>query len=175
MFQWIRICRSKILYNLVVLYRKRQTFHTATIRCHQITGNIRFCSPKVFSKLIGFWIFSNPSVTYSPGLSVDAPKRGHQGHPLKSFSVPGPPSSTPLISNTKHTGKTYNAVRFATKCSIVFISSSRDNTTTERIAIQKTIRTKCTDKSFAIWSVGGPFKWWNSTASAQRFNWRCRC
>ncbi|KAJ6643801.1 Neogenin [Pseudolycoriella hygida] len=47
--------------------------------------------------------YSNPSVTYAPGLSVDAPKRGHQGHPLKSFSVPGPPSTTPLISNTKHT------------------------------------------------------------------------
>lgn len=48
--------------------------------------------------------FSNPSVTYAPGLSVDAPKRG-QGHPLKSFSVPGPPSSTPVITNsTKHNG-----------------------------------------------------------------------
>lgn len=49
--------------------------------------------------------FSNPSVTYAPGLSVDVPKRG-QGHPLKSFSVPGPPSSSQLIANpNKHNGE----------------------------------------------------------------------
>lgn len=30
-------------------------------------------------------------------MAVDAPKRG-QGHPLKSFSVPAPPASTPIIS-----------------------------------------------------------------------------
>lgn len=54
--------------------------------------------------------YSNPSITYAPGLSIDVPKatRG-QGHPLKSFSVPGPPPSnvnmTPMISNpNKHNG-----------------------------------------------------------------------
>ncbi|XP_050092030.1 neogenin isoform X2 [Anopheles aquasalis] len=39
----------------------------------------------------------SPNVTYAQGMAVDAPKRG-QGHPLKSFSVPAPPSSTPIIS-----------------------------------------------------------------------------
>lgn len=56
--------------------------------------------------------YSNPSITYAPGLAIDVPKapRG-QGHPLQSFSVPGPPptsgaSMTPMISNTtKHNGK----------------------------------------------------------------------
>lgn len=48
---------------------------------------------------------SNPNVTYAPGLSVDAPKRG-QGHPLKSFSVPGPPSTQQLLPNQpKHNGE----------------------------------------------------------------------
>ncbi|XP_055609212.1 neogenin isoform X3 [Uranotaenia lowii] len=42
--------------------------------------------------------YSNPNVTYAPGMTVDAPKRG-QGHPLKSFSVPAPPASTPIISS----------------------------------------------------------------------------
>ncbi|XP_039436857.1 neogenin isoform X1 [Culex pipiens pallens] len=42
--------------------------------------------------------YSNPNVTYAPGMTVDAPKRG-QGHPLKSFSVPAPPASTPIITN----------------------------------------------------------------------------
>ncbi|XP_055537203.1 neogenin isoform X3 [Wyeomyia smithii] len=42
--------------------------------------------------------YSNPSVTYAPGMTVDAPKRG-QGHPLMSFSVPAPPASTPVITN----------------------------------------------------------------------------
>ncbi|XP_055311866.1 neogenin isoform X2 [Sitodiplosis mosellana] len=52
--------------------------------------------------------YSDPSITYAQGLSIDVPKapRG-QGHPLQSFSVPGPPPSslntTPLISNpNKH-------------------------------------------------------------------------
>ncbi|XP_037927061.1 neogenin isoform X2 [Hermetia illucens] len=49
--------------------------------------------------------YSNASVTYAPGMSVEVPKRG-QGHPLKSFSVPGPPPpniSTPIITNpNKH-------------------------------------------------------------------------
>ncbi|XP_035794752.1 netrin receptor DCC-like isoform X1 [Anopheles albimanus] len=40
----------------------------------------------------------SPNVTYAQGMAVDAPKRG-QGHPLKSFSVPAPPSSTPIISS----------------------------------------------------------------------------
>lgn len=55
--------------------------------------------------------FSNPSITYAPGLAIDVPKapRG-QGHPLQSFSVPGPPppslNTTPLISNpNKHNGE----------------------------------------------------------------------
>uniref|UniRef100_A0A182U6R0 Neogenin C-terminal domain-containing protein n=2 Tax=gambiae species complex TaxID=44542 RepID=A0A182U6R0_9DIPT len=39
----------------------------------------------------------SPNVTYAQGIAVDAPKRG-QGHPLKSFSVPAPPASTPIIS-----------------------------------------------------------------------------
>ncbi|XP_058066091.1 neogenin [Anopheles bellator] len=39
----------------------------------------------------------SPNVTYAQGMAVDGPKRG-QGHPLKSFSVPAPPSSTPVIS-----------------------------------------------------------------------------
>uniref|UniRef100_A0A182J115 Neogenin n=1 Tax=Anopheles atroparvus TaxID=41427 RepID=A0A182J115_ANOAO len=39
----------------------------------------------------------SPNVTYAQGMAVDAPKRG-QGHPLKSFSVPAPPASTPIIS-----------------------------------------------------------------------------
>ncbi|XP_058836967.1 neogenin isoform X2 [Topomyia yanbarensis] len=42
--------------------------------------------------------YSNPAVTYAPGMTVDAPKRG-QGHPLMSFSVPAPPASTPVITN----------------------------------------------------------------------------
>lgn len=53
------------------------------------------------------WFFcSNPSVTYAPGLSVDVPKRG-QGHPLKSFSVPGPPSTQQLTSNQAKHGMNY--------------------------------------------------------------------
>ncbi|XP_049295893.1 neogenin isoform X2 [Anopheles funestus] len=39
----------------------------------------------------------SPNVTYAQGIAIDAPKRG-QGHPLKSFSVPAPPASTPIIS-----------------------------------------------------------------------------
>lgn len=61
------------------------------------------------------FICSNPSITYAPGLSIDVPKvpRG-QGHPLQSFSVPGPPPSslntTPLISNpNKHSSKCLTA------------------------------------------------------------------
>ncbi|XP_055609211.1 neogenin isoform X2 [Uranotaenia lowii] len=46
--------------------------------------------------------YSNPNVTYAPGMTVDAPKRG-QGHPLKSFSVPAPPASTPIISSQVQT------------------------------------------------------------------------
>ncbi|XP_058463855.1 neogenin isoform X2 [Malaya genurostris] len=42
--------------------------------------------------------YSNPAVTYAPGMTVDAPKRG-QGHPLMSFSVPAPPASTPVVTN----------------------------------------------------------------------------
>ncbi|XP_050076111.1 neogenin [Anopheles maculipalpis] len=36
----------------------------------------------------------SPNVTYAQGIAIDAPKRG-QGHPLRSFSVPAPPASTP--------------------------------------------------------------------------------
>lgn len=44
--------------------------------------------------------YGNPSITYAPGIAVDAPKRGH---PLKSFSVPPPPTSTPVINSSgKH-------------------------------------------------------------------------
>lgn len=55
--------------------------------------------------------FSNPSITYAPGLAIDVPKAPRsQGHPLQSFSVPGPPppslNTTPLISNpNKHNSK----------------------------------------------------------------------
>lgn len=56
----------------------------------------------MYFKILKCICFSNPSVTYAPGLSVDAPKRG-QGHPLKSFSVPGPPSTQQLTPNqAKH-------------------------------------------------------------------------
>lgn len=53
--------------------------------------------------------YSNPSITYAPGLAIDVPKASRsQGHPLQSFTVPGPPPSslntTPLISNQKHNG-----------------------------------------------------------------------
>lgn len=61
------------------------------------------------------------------------------------------------------------------KSPIISFSSSRHNTTTERITIQKTSHTECTDKSFAIGSIGGPFEWWNSTASTQLFHRGCWC
>lgn len=34
-----------------------------------------------------------------PGIPVEVAK--HRGHPLKSFSIPAPPSNTPLIPNSK--------------------------------------------------------------------------
>lgn len=55
-------------------------------------------------KLICDLCYSQPPVTSSPYAPVE-PKRA-QGHPLKSFSVPAPPtSSTPNTPNTKHSGQ----------------------------------------------------------------------
>ena len=34
-----------------------------------------------------------------PGIPVEVAK--HRGHPLKSFSIPAPPSNTPLIPNSQ--------------------------------------------------------------------------
>lgn len=74
-------------------------------------------SPKQFNILFSFrnflfdFVLSNPSITYAPGLSIDIPKASRGvGHPLQSFSVPGPPppslNTTPLISNpNKHNSK----------------------------------------------------------------------
>lgn len=82
------------------------------IQCHQIIGKCN-SSLIIYVKysLEFIYFLSNPSITYAPGLSIDVPKvpRG-QGHPLQSFSVPGPPPSslntTPLISNpNKHSSK----------------------------------------------------------------------
>jgi hypothetical protein len=43
---------------------------------------------------------SNPNMAgYPPGLPVDMAK--HRGHPLKSFSIPAPPSNTPMIPGHK--------------------------------------------------------------------------
>ncbi|KAL7046588.1 hypothetical protein ACKWTF_002648 [Chironomus riparius] len=42
--------------------------------------------------------YSNPNMAF-PGIPVEVAK--HRGHPLKSFSIPAPPSNTPLIPNSK--------------------------------------------------------------------------
>lgn len=78
---------------------------------------------------IKFPHFSNPSITYAPGLAIDVPKapRG-QGHPLQSFSVPGPPppslNTTPLISNpNKHNGKFHLRHRYRGQIKSPFLLS----------------------------------------------------
>lgn len=46
--------------------------------------------------------FSNPNMAYAAaagGIPVELAK--HRGHPLKSFSIPAPPSNTPLIPGQK--------------------------------------------------------------------------
>lgn len=45
---------------------------------------------------------SNPNMAYAGGIPVELAKHQHRGqHPLKSFSIPAPPSNTPLIPNQK--------------------------------------------------------------------------
>lgn len=78
------------------------------------------------------FICSNPSITYAPGLSIDVPKvpRG-QGHPLQSFSVPGPPPSslntTPLISNpNKHSSKFHSTFDcFNNSADLIFLKTKK--------------------------------------------------
>jgi hypothetical protein len=38
-------------------------------------------------------------MAYAAGISMEMAKQ--RGHPLKSFSIPAPPSNTPLIPNHK--------------------------------------------------------------------------
>lgn len=38
-------------------------------------------------------------MAFAPGIPVDIAK--HRGHPLKSFSIPAPPSNTPMIPGHK--------------------------------------------------------------------------
>lgn len=44
--------------------------------------------------------FSNPNMAYAAG-AIPAELAKHRGHPLKSFSIPAPPSNTPLIPGQK--------------------------------------------------------------------------
>lgn len=51
---------------------------------------------------------SNANVTYGPGMMTDTPPKRGQGHPLKSFSVPGPPSGGGVVLNpSKHGNGTF--------------------------------------------------------------------
>lgn len=101
-------------------------------------------------------IFSNPSITYAPGLAIDMPKvtanRG-QGHPLKSFSVPGPPPpvigppmTPPLISNpNKHNGKPLQMSWIFWSLYMLIqtcfdFSARRHNTSSKFVTIQESIK-----------------------------------
>jgi hypothetical protein len=48
------------------------------------------------SCIADYLLDSNPNMAYAP---VDIAK--HRGHPLKSFSIPAPPSNTPMIPGYK--------------------------------------------------------------------------
>lgn len=58
-------------------------------------------------------------MAFVPGVPVDMSK--HRGHPLKSFSIPAPPSNTPMIPGHKQ-GKSV-VVKTHSKCLIENIST----------------------------------------------------
>lgn len=45
--------------------------------------------------------FSNPNMAYAAAGGIPVELAKHRGHPLKSFSIPAPPSNTPLIPGQK--------------------------------------------------------------------------
>jgi len=97
--------------------------------------------------------YSNPNMAYVPGLPPDMQK--HRGHPLKSFSIPAPPSSTPMIAGHK-SGMSSIKLKGSKNNHYSYSSFSYDKTP-KLIAVQK-VRN---DNAFVVESptirtTGGP-------------------
>jgi hypothetical protein len=75
--------------------------------CRQITGKVfNHTFAHRINPLIILFLYSNPNIApnmaaYAAGIPVDIASKHRQGHPLKSFAIPAPPSNTPLIPNHK--------------------------------------------------------------------------
>lgn len=81
----------------------RTLMHTMLFRLTIGNYKISLTSIVVYKFLRSF--DSNPNMAFVPGMPVDMAK--HRGHPLKSFSIPAPPSNTPMIPGQKPGNKTY--------------------------------------------------------------------